>query len=77
MQIAAAIAENRGSVEDPQYVLSDEYIEAFVQYIAAVSELEAPVEDATAFAIERYGATLGESSNPNVAAYVGARIGGM
>ena len=59
--IASAMAENRVNAENPQYALTEQYVDAFAKYVAALTELGAPVTDATAFGMEKYGATPDEA----------------
>ncbi len=71
--IATAFEENRS--ENTQYARALEYIEAFVQYISIVqNQMGLPIDDPVAFTLEKYGTGLSEQTNPNVAAYVGARL---
>lgn len=61
--------------EDRQYALASEYIDAFVQYVAVVeTQLKAPVGDAVALVLNKYGAPLMGAENPNISAYVLAQL---
>jgi hypothetical protein len=52
-----------------------EYVDAFVEYIAVLdTELGSPVDDSVALVMEKYGAPLTESDNPNIGAYIAARL---
>ena len=66
------------STDDPQYaqkMMAKEYIDAFVNYVAVVgTELQVPVGDPVAFALEKHGSAMTGSENPNIAAYVMAQI---
>ena len=64
--------ENNSS--DPQFATALAHAEAFVQYIAAMDELGAPVDDSTAYALDKYGQTA-LSENPNIAAYIMMLLG--
>jgi hypothetical protein len=73
--IAAAFADNLDNPDMPQYATAMEYVDAFVEYIAVLdTELGSPVEDSVALVMEKYGAPLTESDNPNIGAYVAARL---
>jgi filamentous hemagglutinin family protein len=57
---------------DRQYALAEEYVNAFVQYVAALdTQIKAPVGDAVAFTLEKYGQNI----NPNMAAYLMSKLG--
>ena len=62
--------------QDRQYALAAEYIDAFVRYVAILdTQLKAPVGDAVAFTLDKYGDTLmSETANPNIAAYILAQL---
>jgi hypothetical protein len=55
-----------------------EYVDAFAQYVAVLDiELGSPVGDgdSVAFVMEKYGAGITGSDNPNIAAFVAAHLG--
>lgn len=61
--------------QDPQYALAAEYIDAFVNYVAVVeTDLKVPVGDPVELALNKYGSDLMSSDNPNMAAFITARI---
>ena len=60
------------AAEGSQYASAMEFIDAFVQYAAALDELGSPVGDSTAFVMDKYGDGLGENSN--MASFVAGRI---
>ena len=68
--IAIAFAEN---TDNPQYAAAYEYAEAFVQYIAAMDELGAPVGDPTTYTLNKYGGSTIEE-NGNISAYIMMRL---
>jgi hypothetical protein len=73
--IANAFADLRNNPDMPQYATAMEYIDAFVQYAAVLdTELGSPVGDSVAFVMEKYGATITENDNPNIAAYIQAQL---
>ena len=69
--IATAFAEKADT--DPRYASAMEYVDAFVQYVTAVDrDLGAPVGegDSVAYVMNKYGNSLTDSGNSNMAAYV-------
>jgi hypothetical protein len=73
--IATAFADNLDNPDMPQYATAMEYVDAFVEYIAVLdTELGSPVDDSVALVMEKYGAPLTESDNPNIGAYIAARL---
>ena len=69
LTIATAFANL--STDDSQYALANEYVNAFVSYVAVVgTDLQVPVGDPVAFALEKHGQAITTSENPNIAAYV-------
>jgi hypothetical protein len=73
--IATAFADNLDNPDIPQYASAMEYADAFVEYIAVLdTELGSPVDDSMALVMEKYGAPLTESDNPNIGAYIAARL---
>lgn len=79
-EISASIATAFAnlSTDDPQYAqksMANEYITAFVDYVAVVgTDLQAPVGDPVAFALQKHGDAITGSENPNIAAYVMAQV---
>jgi filamentous hemagglutinin family protein len=63
-----------GAAEGSQYASAMEFIDAFVQYAAALGDLGSPTGDSTAFVMDKYGAGL--SDNGNMANFVAGRIEG-
>ncbi|HOK94803.1 MAG TPA: Ig-like domain-containing protein [Anaerohalosphaeraceae bacterium] len=58
-----------------QYAMTNEIIEAFVRYVAVLnSDLKLPIGNPVAMAVEKYGASITNSENPNMAAYIIARM---
>ncbi len=75
LQASVQTAFANMSSENPQYAMAEEYINAFVDYVAVVGEdLQAPVGDPVAFALEKHGEAITSAENPNVAAYVMAQL---
>jgi hypothetical protein len=73
-EVSASVvtAFNQLAGQDRQYALAEEYVNAFVQYVAALdTQIKAPVGDAAAFALEKYGKTM----NPNAVAYLMTKLG--
>jgi filamentous hemagglutinin family protein len=63
------------AAEGTQYATATEYIDAFVQYVAALdSGLGLPVGDSVAYTMGKYGAGVTDNANSNMAAFVGARL---
>lgn len=62
------------AAEGSQYASAMEFIDAFVQYAAALEELGSPTGDPTAFVMTKYGDELGDNSN--MASFVAGRIEG-
>ncbi len=62
------------AAEGSQYASAMEYIDAFVEYAAALDALGSPVGDSTAFVMDKYGSGLGD--NANMASFVAARMEG-
>ncbi len=64
--------------DDPmreQYALAEEFINAFVSYVSVLNrDLQVPVGDPAALVMEKYGETLANSDNPNIAAFVASQI---
>ena len=75
--IATAFAAHE--VDDgSQYATALEYIDAFVEYVAVLDAgFNSPVGDSVAFVMEKYGADISGSDNPNIAAYLDARLGNL
>jgi hypothetical protein len=66
------------AAEGSQYATVAEYIDAFANYIALLdTELGSPVDDSTAFVMEKYGSAITESDNPNIAAFVEMRLSAL
>jgi hypothetical protein len=65
-----------GRVNDgTQYASAIEYIDAFVQYIAVLNtEMGSPVEDSVAYVMDKYGAGVSGSDNPNMGAFLATRM---
>jgi hypothetical protein len=73
--IAAAFAERFDDVDTPQYATAMQYIDALVGYVLVLdTELGSPVGDSMAFIMEKHGAAVTESENPNIGAYVAAQL---
>ncbi|MFH1616886.1 MAG: Ig-like domain-containing protein [Planctomycetota bacterium] len=73
--IATTFNTRINEIDAPQYATALEYIDAFVGYIAVLEkDLGSPVGDSTAFAMEKHGANIFENDNPNIAAFVQARL---
>jgi hypothetical protein len=73
--IVTAFAEHVG--DGTQYATAIEYIDAFVNYLAVLdTELGAPVADgdSVGFLMEKYGAGVTGSDNPDVAAFLVTRL---
>jgi len=71
--IATAFAENT-MAEGSNYAVAAEYLDAFVNYVAALDTMGSPVGDSTAFVMAKYGTGISENANPNIAAYVAIRL---
>jgi filamentous hemagglutinin family protein len=72
-EVSASVvtAFNRMAGQDTQYALAAEYVDAFVRYVAAIdTQIKAPVGDAVAFTMEKYGQAL----NPNVVSYLMSKV---
>jgi filamentous hemagglutinin family protein len=72
-EVSASVvtAFNQLAGQDRQYAMAEEYVNAFVQYVAALdTQIKAPVGDAVAFTLEKYGQTM----NPNIAAYLTSKL---
>ena len=75
VQASVATAFANLSNDDQQYALASEYVNAFVDYVAVLSEdLQAPVGDPVAYVLEKHGEAITGSENPNMAAFVMAQI---
>jgi VCBS repeat-containing protein len=74
--IASALAENLNVPGSPQ-ALASEYVDAFVNYIAAATDLGLPADDVRNMAMTKYGSSLEKPENANIRAYVEARLAGM
>lgn len=58
-----------------QYAMVNEIIDAFVRYVAILnSNLKLPIGNPVAMVLEKYGASITSSENPNIAAYIIARM---
>jgi len=58
-----------------QYATAMDYTNALVQYVPLLdTELGSPVGDSITFVMEKYGAPLTGSHNPNIGAYVAGRL---
>jgi hypothetical protein len=72
-EVSASVvtAFNQLAGQDHQYALAAEYIDAFVKYVAAIdTQIKAPVGDAVAFTMEKYGQAL----NPNMVSYLMSKL---
>ena len=70
--VATAFAE---MADDPQYAIAMEFVDAFVSYVAVLdNDLQVPVGDPAALVMEKYGETLANAENPNIAAFVAAQL---
>jgi hypothetical protein len=69
---SVVMAFNRFGGQDRQYALAEEYVNAFVQYVATLDmQIKSPVGDPVAFVLQKYGKSfVGENVNPNIAAYL-------
>jgi hypothetical protein len=57
--------------EYQQYAMTDEVIEAFVNYVAILdNDLKLPVGDAMALVMDKYFESIETSDNPNLGAYI-------
>jgi hypothetical protein len=72
--ITTAFSQRLENADMPQYASAMEFIDAFVGYVAVLDELGSPVGDSVAFVMEKYGATITENPNPNIAAYIQTRL---
>jgi len=58
-----------------QYATAMDCTDAFVQYVPRLdTELGSPVCDSIAFVMEKYGAPLTGSDNPDIGSYVAERL---
>ena len=76
-EVSAAVATAFAGMaeDDPQYALAREYVDAFVSYVSVLDrDLQVPVGDPVALVMEKYGETLANSDNPNIAAFVASQI---
>ena len=79
-EISASVATAFANISnnDPeyaQYALANEYINAFVDYVAVLGDdLQAPVGDPVAYTLEKHGEAITAGENPNVAAYIMAQL---
>ena len=78
-EMAASIATAlNNTAQDTPYNLASQYIDAFVRYIDILdNNFGAPVGDSVAFVMQKYGVGLINSDNPNIAAFVQARLEGL
>ena len=76
MSATIATAFANLSEENSQYALANEYVNAFVDYVAVIgNDLQVPVGDPVAFALEKHGdAIAAADGNPNMAAYIMAQL---
>jgi hypothetical protein len=74
--IAASFAEHADDTTMPQYAKAKAYIDAFVNYVAALDQLGSPVGDSTEFVMAKYGDEIKASDNPNVLAYLELQLAG-
>jgi hypothetical protein len=73
--ITMAFSQQLENADMPQYASAKEFIDAFVEYVAVLdSDLGSPVGDSVAFVMEKYGTTITENANPNIAAYIQTRL---
>jgi hypothetical protein len=74
--IASIVTTFAGHVNDgTQYASAIEYIDAFVNYIAVLSnDIGSPVGDSIAYVMEKYGKGVTDSENNNMAAFVASRL---
>jgi hypothetical protein len=73
--IVVAFAEL--SDQDSDYALASAYVDAFVDYVAALDELGSPVGDSVAYAMAKHGKTVTDNPNSNMSAYVAMRLEGI
>lgn len=58
-----------------QYALAGEYVDAFVEYVAIVeTEFKAPVGDAVALVLTKYGSAVMAAENPNISAFIFSQL---
>jgi filamentous hemagglutinin family protein len=72
-EVSASVvtAFNQMAGQDRQYALAEEYVNAFVRYVAVLdTQIKAPVGDAVAFTLEKYG----QSINPNINAFLMSKL---
>ena len=75
--IAMAFSERINDDSMPQYATAMEYVDAFVGYVLALDEgLGSPVGDSVAFVMGKYGDAITASENPNIGAFIAARLEG-
>ena len=57
--------------EDPQYALANDYIDAFVDYIAVLDrELKTPIGDPMVYTLNKYGEAIMSHPNQNMVSYL-------
>jgi hypothetical protein len=66
--ITAVLSDLTG--EDTDRILAAAYVDAFVQYAAAIGDLGSLVENPHACVVDKYGQALIESPNSNILAFV-------
>jgi hypothetical protein len=73
--ITTAFSQQLENADMPQYAWAMEFLDAFVEYVAVLDgELGSPAGDSVAFVMEKYGTTITENANPNIAAYIQTRL---
>ena len=62
------------SDQDSNYALASAYIDAFVDYVAALDELGSPVGDPVTYAMKKHGKALNNSPNKNISSFIAKRL---
>ncbi|MCK5000442.1 MAG: filamentous hemagglutinin N-terminal domain-containing protein [Anaerohalosphaera sp.] len=73
-EISMELNSNINNPDMPQYAAAAEYVESFVQYIAMLDELNAPVENPVEYVMGKYGVNLNEAGNETILIYIQARM---
>jgi len=74
--IATAFSEHAG--DGTHYATAAQWIGALVEYIDTLdTEMGWPIEQATAFVMDKYGAPITQGDNPALVAYVKARLAAL
>ena len=74
--IVTALTENINGPGSSE-ALASEFVNAFVNYVAAATELGLSAQDGTDIAMAKYGPSLDQPEYANIRTYVEARLAGL